>query len=289
MPSKIEKDAVTGTDTTGHEWDGIRELNTPLPSWWVITFWVTILWSVGYWVVYPSWPGLNGYLTGLFGTTNRTELHQSMEALRAERAVFTDRIAALEVTGVAADAELFAFSQAGAKGYFADNCAPCHGTNGVGNVGYPSLLDDDWLWGGDLEAIQTTLLYGIRADHDETRLSEMPAFGRDELLETDEIGDVVQYVLSLSGRGEEAAAAARGAEIFVDNCESCHGEGGVGLQELGAPNLADAIWLYGGSKADITEMVMNSRAGVMPYFEDRLTDAQIKMLAVYVHSLGGGQ
>ncbi|MFH1806255.1 MAG: cytochrome-c oxidase, cbb3-type subunit III [Pseudomonadota bacterium] len=290
MSTHVEKDAVTGTDTTGHEWDGIRELNTPLPSWWVYVFWATIIWSVGYWVVYPSWPSATDYLKGTFGTTNRTQLHETLNNVAAERAPYMERLAALDLHEVANDAELLNFSMAGGKAVFADNCAPCHGTGGVGNPGYPSLLDDDWLWGGTLDDISQTLHAGVRwTENPDTRFNEMPAFGRDELLSRDEIGDVVQYVLAFGGRETDAAAARRGTEVFEFNCASCHGEDGKGIQELGGPNLTDGIWLYGGDVATITETVTNSRGGVMPAWEGRLDEETIKMLAVYVHSLGGGQ
>ena len=281
MPTNVEKDQVSGRETTGHEWDGIKELNTPLPSWWVYVFWVTIIWSVGYWVVYPSWPTATDYLKGTFGTTNRTQLHETMANVAAERAPYMERLAALDVSEVVNDPELLNFS---------DNCAPCHGTGGSGNPGFPSLQDDAWLWGGSLDAINETLHVGIRWDaNEDTRLNDMPAFGRDGLLEREDISDVVQFVMGYSNRATDGDAAQRGAIVFEENCAACHGDNGKGIQELGAPNLTDAIWLYGGDQATLTDTVTNSRRGVMPAWGDRLDEETIKMLTVYVHSLGGGQ
>jgi len=290
MSTKVEKDQVSGRETTGHEWDGIKELNTPLPSWWVYVFWACCVWSVGYWVVYPSWPSASDYLKGTFGTTNRTQLHETMANVAAERAPYMERLAALDVSEVVNDPELLNFSMAGGKAIFADNCAPCHGTGGSGNPGFPSLQDDEWLWGGSLDAINETLHVGIRWDaNEDTRFNDMPAFGRDGLLERDQIEDVVQYVMAFTNGATDTESADRGAVVFEENCASCHGDNAKGIQELGAPNLTDAIWLYGGDKSTITETVTNSRRGVMPAWGGRLDEETIKMLTVYVHSLGGGQ
>tara|TARA_R110002096_G_scaffold200730_2_gene384904 strand:+ start:111 stop:791 length:681 start_codon:yes stop_codon:yes gene_type:complete len=226
----------------------------------------------------------------MFETTNRTQLHETMANVAAERAPYMERLAALDLDGIVDDGELLNFSMAGGKAIFAENCAPCHGTGGSGNPGFPSLQDDDWLWGGALDAINETIHVGVRWDaNEDTRFNDMPAFGRDEILERQDISDVVQYVMAFTGRETDKAAASRGTEIFADNCSSCHGEDAKGVHELGAPNLTDAIWLYGGDLSTITETVSNSRRGVMPAWGDRLDEETIKMLAVYVHSLGGGQ
>ena len=169
------------------------------------------------------------------------------------------------------------------------NCVQCHGSGAAGSPGYPNLNDDDWLWGGTLEAIETTIRYGVRSSHDETRVSDMPAFGRDELLTEEEINDAAEYVLSLSGGEFDAAAAERGATIFADNCVACHGEQGEGMQEMGGPNLSDAIWLYGGDKDTVLHTIRNARRGVMPTWQGRLDDTTIKQLTLYVHALGGGE
>jgi cytochrome c oxidase cbb3-type subunit 3 len=289
MAAKIEKDAVTGTETTGHEWDGIKELNTPLPKWWLYVFYATIVWSIGYWVIYPAWPSLGGYTRGVLGYNTRAEFDETMAVAAQSHQQFVDRIAGLDVVGVAADPELLQYAMAGGRAVFGENCAPCHGSGGQGARAFPVLADDDWLWGGDLASIQQTILYGIRSGHDETRVSDMPKFGVDEMLDGAQIADVTQFVLSLGGGAEDAAAAERGAPLFADNCAACHGEQGEGVREMGAPNLADDIWLYGGDAASIAAQISNPRQGVMPAWDGRLNETAVKMATVYVHSLGGGE
>ncbi len=289
MASNVERDAVTGTETTGHEWDGIKELNTPLPKWWLYVFYATIVWSIGYWVVYPAWPTLGTYTKGILGYDTRAEFAESQVVVKEAQRQWTDQIAALSVEEVAADPELLRYAMAGGRAVFGENCAPCHGAGGQGAAGFPVLADDDWIWGGDLASIQQTVLYGARWTHDETRLSEMPKYGADEILEPGDIDDVTQFVLSLNAGAEDAAAAERGSVVFADNCAACHGEQGQGMQEVGAPSLADDIWLYGGSAAAIRAQVFDPRQGVMPAWDGRLDETAIKMATVYVHSLGGGQ
>ena len=283
MPTQVEKDSVTGTDTTGHEWDGIKELNTPLPRWWIIIFWVTVVWSGFYYVVYPTFPGWDG----IWGYDSRKDIAAEMEAVQADRAKWLDRLAAASAEDIRKDGDLLEFAMAGGRAAFADNCAPCHGSGAAGGPGYPNLLDDDWLWGGALDNIQTTIAHGVRwAQDDETRMSQMPRFGVDQLLDESQIGQVADYVLSLSGG---TAASGGGAEIFAENCAACHGESGQGNTELGAPRLNDAIWLYGGDRDAVVETVTKARGGVMPAWGGRLDEVTVKQLAIYVHSLGGGQ
>lgn len=290
MPTKVEKDSVTGTETTGHEWDGIRELNTPLPKWWLYVFYATILWSLGYYVIYPAIPTGTGHTAGVIEYTARKDLGTTMAAVEASRAGWLSQLRDTAVEDIGRDPALFEVAVAGGRAAFADNCAPCHGTGAAGATGYPNLLDDAWLWGGTVDAIHTTIRHGIRwPQDDDTRLSEMPRFGVDEILERDQIVDVAEFVLSLSGNAGDVAAAERGAVVFEENCAACHGEAGEGIPDLGAPRLNDAIWLYGGDKRAIIETVANSRAGVMPAWASRLDDVTIKQLAVYVHSLGGGE
>ena len=289
MPTKIEKDAVTGQETTGHEWDGIKELNSPLPKWWLYVFYATILWSLVYYVLYPSWPGFNGYLKGVLGYSQRVELDQKMAKARAGQAKFLDRIKAATPAEILKDSELLAFAQAGGRAAFADNCAPCHGPGGGGRPQFPVLADDDWIWGGKIEQIYATIQHGVRNDNDDSRQGEMPAFGRDEILNAAQIKDVTAYVLSLSDTSRKGEAIARGAAVFKEHCVACHGETGKGNKELGAPNLTDAIWLYGGSEKEVVAQITNPSHGVMPPWTSRLDPATVKMLAVYVHSLGGGQ
>ena len=286
MPTKIEKDDVTGIETTGHEWDGIKELNAPLPKWWLYLLYATIIWSVGYYVLYPSWPWLSGYAGGLLGYSSRVELTERMSAARAAQAGFYARIDGATPAEIAADAELLNFALSGGRTMFNENCAPCHGAGGAGAKGYPSLADDEWLWGGDIEAIEATIRYGIRSDHDETRVSDMPRFGLDEILDEDEIAAVSDYVLAFTGAAD---ATEQGAEIYADNCASCHGDEGEGIADFGAPALNDAIWLFGGDRESIVTTVTEARGAMMPAWQNRLDPATIKMLTVYVHSLGGGE
>ena len=286
--ANIEIDEVTGTPTTGHEWDGIKELDTPMPRWWLWTFYACIAFALLWWVLFPSWPTLSDHWKGLIETTDRTALVDDLAARTAERAPWVEKFAALPVTEIAQDNELLNYAMAGGKVIFADNCAPCHGSQGSGAPSYPVLADDDWLWGGKLEQIETTIRFGIRSTHDDARASEMPAFG-DDYLEQAQIKDVTEYVLSFSNRDEDKAAAARGAQVFADECASCHGESGDGGRATGAPRLTDGIWLYGGERADIVNQVAKPRHGVMPTWQARLDDVSIKQVAIYVHSLGGGE
>ncbi|GBD41999.1 Cbb3-type cytochrome c oxidase subunit CcoP [bacterium HR39] len=290
MPAKFERDEITGVETTGHEWDGIKELNNPLPKWWVFVFYATIVWSVIWWILYPSFPTLRSYFPGILGYDQRTELAQILEEARARQATWMDRIRSMDVQAIAADPELLTFATRGGEVVFKDNCAPCHGLGGAGQLQYPTLADDDWLWGGTLEDILYTLTHGIRYHEDpDTRDSQMPAFGADGILTPDQIRDVAQYVLSLSGRATDEEAAGRGAEVFAQQCAACHGEDGKGMREVGAPNLTDSIWLYGGEFEDIVRQVTWPRHGVMPAWGGRLPEESIKMVTIYVHQLGGGE
>jgi cytochrome c oxidase cbb3-type subunit III len=283
------KDEVSGVDTTGHEWDGIRELNNPMPRWWVWTFYVTILWAVGYWIAMPAWPLVSSHTRGLLGYSQRAAVAEDIAAAKRAQAAFVERIAGLDVARIREDPELFAFAQAGGRSAFAVNCSQCHGSGAAGARGYPNLNDDEWLWGGAPEDIERSIRYGVRSGHPEARVNDMPAFFADGVLTWAQVNDVAEHVLALSGRSTDAAAAARGKALFADNCAACHGEDGRGKREMGAPNLADAIWLYGGEKADVVRSVAQSRRGVMPAWEGRLDEATIKQLAIWVHSLGGGE
>ncbi|MGF1592643.1 MAG: cytochrome-c oxidase, cbb3-type subunit III [Kiloniellaceae bacterium] len=289
MAENKEVDQVSGTETTGHEWDGIKELNTPLPRWWLWTFYATCIWALGYWIVMPAWPLISSHTTGVIGYSSRANLADSMSAARAAQGQYLDRIEQASLTEITRDRELLEFAMAGGGSAFAVNCSQCHGLGAAGFAGYPNLNDDDWIWGGTLEAIADTIRYGIRSEHPDSRFNMMPAFGADGILERGEINDVAEYVLSLSNSGTDAAAAARGEEIYLEQCAACHMDDGSGSHDLGAPDLTNAIWLYGGDKADIVTTISQSRAGMMPAWTGRLDETTIKQLAVYVHSLGGGQ
>jgi cytochrome c oxidase cbb3-type subunit 3 len=289
MPTKIEKDEVSGTETTGHEWDGIKELNTPLPKWWIYTFYATIAWAVVYFVLYPSWPTLWSHTAGALGYSSRTEVAANLDELRAQRAPMLSRIAAASLEEIRGAPDLLNFAIVGGRAAFADNCVPCHRAGGAGGPGYPNLAADVWRWGGTLADIHQTITYGVRNANDRSRTSQMPRFGVDGVLTAAQIQDVAEFVLSLTSRAEDQTRVARGAAVFAENCVACHGEHGQGNHEFGAPPLNTAIWLYGGDRASVLQSITYGRAGSMPDWSARLDPTTIKMLAVYVHALGGGQ
>jgi len=288
----IERDEHSGTATTGHEWDGIKELDTPLPRWWLWIFYATVAWSIVYWVLMPAWPALPGlagetdHTRGLRNHSERANVVAAVEALQASRAAGYERLRNATIEEIEADPSLLQFTLAAGESAFGDNCATCHGAGGQGFVGYPNLNDDVWLWGGTHEEIRTTLQYGIRAEHDMTRFSQMPAFGRDELLSSADIEAVADHVLSLSGLAE---ANAHGAEIYDAQCASCHMADGSGDRAQGAPNLTDRDWLYGSDRAQVIQTIYRGPYGVMPAWEGRLDDTTIDALAAYVFLLGGGE
>ena len=278
--------------TTGHSWDGIEEYDNPMPRWWVWVFYATIVWGIGYSIAYPAWPLISGATPGLLGASTRADVAAEIKRFDDANATVKQQLIDADLTTVSANPELMSFAQNAGAAVFRTNCTTCHGSgaNGVEGKGYPSLLDDDWLWGGDIESIHTTITHGIRnTTHPEARYSEMPKFGADGLLEPAQISEVVEYVLKLSGQEHDATLAAAGQTVFVDNCSACHMEDGSGDINQGAPKLSDAIWLYGGSREAITYTVVNARFGVMPGWNDKLTEDEIRAVALYVHSRGGGQ
>lgn len=287
--TKREIDHVTGVETTGHEWDGIKELNKPLPRWWLLSFYACIVWAIGYMIAYPAWPTINGYTKGMLGYSQRVQVTNEVKAGVDAQAGMRSLLASTPLTAVKGNAELLRFATTAGQSSFQTNCSPCHGRGAQGAVGYPNLNDDDWIWGGTVDDIQKTILYGIRSDHKQSRDNAMPKFGIDAVLKDDQINDVSEYVLSLSKKGTDAGAATKGAAIFKEQCASCHGDDGKGKADMGAPNLTDDIWLYGGTKAAIVESVRTGRGGSMPAWAGRLDPTTLKALAVYVHSLGGGK
>ena len=290
MAEQNEIDHVSGKTTTGHEWDGIKELNTPLPRWWVLTFYATIIWAIGYWIVYPAWPLLSSYTTGVLHYSSRADVAVELASLEKIRGQKMVALGSASLAEIEKDPALLALARARGKTVFGDNCAPCHGSGAAGAKGYPNLNDDDWLWGGSLDQILQTIQYGVRSGHPKTHDSAMLAFGKEGILKPEQIVTVANYVRSLSGlstsKGYDAAA---GAKIFAENCTACHGDAGKGNQDLGAPNLTDKIWLYGSDEATLVETIGNGRSGVMPAWVGRLDPSTIKAMAVYVHSLGGGK
>ncbi|MDU9002847.1 cytochrome-c oxidase, cbb3-type subunit III [Sedimentitalea todarodis] len=277
-------------NTTGHSWDGIEEFDNPMPRWWLWSLYACIIWAIAYTIAYPAWPMINSATAGVLGWSSRGEVTAQIAEVEEGNASINTQLVEVALTSIADNAELDTYAVSAGGAVFRTWCAQCHGSGAAGAKGYPNLLDDDWLWGGDIESIYNTISHGIRNEVDEdARYSEMPAFGRDEILEPAQVDEVVNYVMSLSGTPEDASKVAAGAEVFADNCAACHGEDGGGDREQGAPNLTDAIWLYGGDYASLTDTVTYSRFGVMPPWTDRLSEAQIRAVAIYVHQLGGGE
>lgn len=290
--ANAEKDPISGQYTTGHEWDGIKELNTPLPRWWVYVFYASILWAIVYWVLYPSWPTLTGYWPGTLGWHARTQVVKDMEQAKSAKAIYMSKIQDSSLEDIVKDKDLLNFALAGGRSVFNENCAACHGVGGVGAYGFPNLADDQWLWGGTMDDIKTTITYGIRNTNPNSRQSEMPAWGGGDPLTDAELDGLAEYVLSLSKKSTNPAAVAIGQPIFAERCVACHGEAGEGNPAVGAPALAAGAWLYKGKdqKAEIMSQVRNPKGGVMPSWTDRgMDEATIKTLTVYVHSLGGGK
>lgn len=286
---KKDIDDVTGVETTGHEWDGLKELNNPLPRWWVWVWIVCCIWSVWYWVVYPAWPVPGGATKGTEGYTEYKELAKSQQEIRNRQAAYLEKFDKASLEQIMNDPELYSFAMAGGQSAFKDNCATCHGSGAAGGRGYPNLNDDDWLWGGSLKDIHQTITYGIRNGSLDARASQMPAFGKEGLLKPEQIAAVADYVMTLSGSADKQASYDEGKELFAANCASCHGADGKGGRAFGAPNLTDKIWLYGGTRADIINTITNAHAGVMPAWGQRLDKNTIKELTIYVHELGGGE
>ena len=275
-------------DTTGHSWDGIEEFNNPLPRWWLWTFYATIIWAIGYTVAYPAWPLLKEATPGLLGYSTRAEVQEDIDAVAASNADIEMRLASAELSTISDDPALQSYATNAGGAVFRTWCAQCHGSGAAGAKGYPNLLDDDWLWGGTIEEVHYTISHGIRNDVDfDAHWSQMPAYG--EIFTEDEIGAVVQHVKAISGQDHDGALAQTGGVVFYDNCASCHGDEGKGDQFQGAPNLTDAIWLYGGDEATLAETVTYSRFGVMPPWNERLSAAEVAAVSAYVHQLGGGQ
>ena len=282
-----ERDEHSGVDTTGHEWDGIRELDNPLPRWWLWVFYASIVYAIVYWVLMPAWPGLNTYTRGLLGQSDRVDVARALHDLDAVRGAGAAKLKTASLAQIESDPELQAYALQVGTSVFGDNCATCHGAGGGGGKGYPNLRDDVWLWGGSLEDIQLTITHGIRSGEDQARLSQMPAFGRDGLLQPAQIADLTEYVVSLSGRPADAPSVARATPVFAENCVSCHGPAGKGIQTGGAPDLTDGDWLYGSDRAAISSQIQNGRNGVMPAWGHRFSPETIKAIAVYIHANSG--
>jgi len=280
-----ERDPLSGHETTGHEWNGITELNTRVPRavWFFII--VTHVWALIVWILLPAWPLVTTYTKGILGVDQRMEVEEDVADAEVARADWTVRLEQKSAAEIAEDPDLLKRVNDTAHALFGDNCAGCHGRDGAGGPGFPSLVDEAWLWGGDPQTVMETLRVGINATHSETRYAQMLAFGRDGMLTRDEIRTVVDYVQSLSGTGASAATGV-GAELYADNCASCHGETGEGIMDLGAPDLTDSFWIYGGDDEAMFDTIWGGRQGWMPAWENRLTEVERKALTVYLMQLG---
>lgn len=294
QPTKQNKEV----ETTGHAWDGIEEYNNPLPRWWVWVFYATIVWGLWYSIAYPAWPLVREATAGYLGFSTRAEVASDIAAVTERNAALNEQLASADLLALAADtgSELHGYAVNMGEAVFLANCSQCHGAGaaGVQASGYPSLLDSDWLWGGTIDAIAYTVTHGIRNEQSpDTRWVEMPAFG--DVFAPEETDAVVNHVLAISGQEHDAALAAVGEQLFLDNCASCHGDAGEGNRDMGAPTLNDAVWLYGGTPERIAETIRNARFGVMPAWSEEyrpgsgLDQAEINAVATYVHQLGGGE
>ncbi|MBT3766037.1 MAG: cytochrome-c oxidase, cbb3-type subunit III [Rhodospirillaceae bacterium] len=285
-----EIDEFSGTETTGHEWDGIRELDNPPPRWWMLTLYACIIWAIGYWILMPAWPLISSHTTGVLGYTERGRVVEDIKQAKAAQSKYLVKLEKASLEQIRTDPELREFAMAGGRSAYNVNCSQCHGSGASGSPGFPNLNDDDWIWGGTLKNISYTITHGARNNSDDdARTSDMPKFLTDEVLKPAQIDDVAEYVLSLSGKSSDKDSATRGKAVFKENCVDCHGAKGQGNQELGAPKLNDAIWLFGGTKDAIVETISYSRGGVMPAWGQILDKNIVKQLTVYVHSLGGGK
>ncbi|WP_426240084.1 cytochrome-c oxidase, cbb3-type subunit III [Pararhizobium sp. DWP1-1-3] len=281
-------DELSGVSTTGHEWDGIKELNNPLPRWWVLTFYACIVWALGYTVFYPAWPLLTSATTGVLGYSSRADVRTELAAAEAARSGYAAAIKAADMQQILADETLRTVATAAGNAAFKVNCIQCHGSGAQGSKGFPNLNDDDWLWGGTPQQILTTITHGVRAPEDaDTHVSEMPAFA--DILKPAEIASVATFVADLPRGTGFPAEATPGAQIFAQNCASCHGDRGEGNQEMGAPNLADTLSLLVDGEEAVAAQIRAPKHGVMPAWGDRLGDVTVKELAAYVYSLGGGK
>ena len=283
-----ERDPYTGHMTTGHEWNGITELNTRVPRAVYFFLAAAVIFSIIFWLLMPAWPLGVTYTKGLLGIDQRTTVEKSLEAASAERAVWITKIVDGDFKTIQADASLMRAVRGTGRTLFGDNCAACHGTKAQGGKGYPDLTDKAWLWGGDPQTVMETLRVGINSGHAESRVSQMPAFGRDQMLDRGAILNVMGYVRSLAqppSSDQPSQALLSGKETFVTSCASCHGETGKGMTETGAPNLTDGFWIYGGDDQSIYTTIFDGRQGQMPHWDTRLTPAERKILTLYILDL----
>jgi cytochrome c oxidase cbb3-type subunit 3 len=284
-----DRDPVSGHTTTGHEWNGITELDTPVPRGVLMFIIVTHAWALLWWVLMPTWPIVTTYTKGLLNTDQHKAVELDLVAAQAQRASWTKAIETKSYEEIQADQNLMKIVRESGHRLFGDNCAACHGVDGRGRANYPDLTDEDWLWGGGPEKIAETMRVGINSTHGETRVGQMPAFGRDAVLGREQVVNVAAYVFSLSNpqsvTPKNVHEIQAGREVFLTTCAACHGEDAKGNRDVGAPNLTDGYWLYGGDLKTIISTIHGGRQGHMPTWDERLTPAQIKIIALYVASL----
>jgi cytochrome c oxidase cbb3-type subunit 3 len=285
-----EHDPVTGHLLTGHEWNGIKELNTPVPRavWFFLI--ATALFAIGYWLLMPAWPTGKTYTKGLLGNDQRRLVSESVSQSALARSAWANRIAGLDINQIRADPGLMKIVREDGNRLFGDNCSACHGVGATGGKGFPDLTDKDWLWGGSHEAIAQTIKAGINSNDPKTRVSQMLAFGRDGMLDNDTILALTDYVMSLSNpglaRGGTAKSVMAGSAAFAANCAACHGADARGNQAVGAPNLTDNAWIYGGDVQSVYTSINDGRQGEMPAWEHRLGPVDRKVLAIYLLDKG---
>jgi len=288
-----ERDPVTGRETTGHEWNGIKELDTPVPRGILLFLIVTHIWAVAWWFFVPTWPLGTTYTKGLLGVDQRTTVERRVVEGQQARQNWMAQIESEPYEVIEADEGLMQIVRSTGHQLFGDNCAACHGRDGRGRANYPDLTDDDWIWGGGPEMIEQTMRVGINTEHPESRIGQMPAFGRDGMLDRDQVRSVAAYVYSLTNPDystpENIERIQAGEQVFAETCAACHGETGEGSVEAGAPNLTDNYWIYGGDMETIIASVHGGRQGHMPTWDERLTNAEIRILSLYVHDLGTRQ
>jgi cytochrome c oxidase cbb3-type subunit III len=280
-----ERDSYSGYLTTGHEWNGIKELNTPVPR--AVYFFLSLafLFSVGYWVLMPAWPLGVTYTKGLLGIDQRKAVAASLQQAAVDRSVWAKKITDMDYAAIQSDSSLMNVVRETGHALFGNNCAACHGQDAKGGPGFPNLTTSSWLWGGKPEQIFDTIRVGINSAHPDTHVSQMPAFGRDQMLPHADELKVVAFVYSLSNPGAknvDPKDVEAGKAIFAANCASCHGDDAKGNSDLGAPDLTDKIWIYGGDPETIDTTVWGGRQGHMPTWERRLSDLDRKILTLYL-------
>jgi len=272
--------------TTGHEWNGIKELNTPVPKVLIAFLTAAFLFAVGYWIVMPAWPLGETYTKGLSGFDQRDFLQHQMQQSAQQQAQWNDQIESLDFASITESAELSQIVSESGPALFEDNCAMCHGVSGEGARYFPRLNDDAWLWGSDPQAILHTLNVGINSDHADTRIALMPAFGDAGVLDKKTINAITAYLQSLSAKTDAPSTEVQqGGEQYKLFCAGCHGANGEGNSTLGGPRLNDDFWIYGNEKETLNATIQSGRQGYMPAWDQRLSLAERKILSLYVLSL----